>query len=104
MPIGNHREAFPDFDDELPEIDGFVDMSWHNEPCPCLINEDLHLRLFVDYYDASKREFDGLARYSLQQLDDDNQVTDLPSLAETDNLDDVLGKIDELRAAAPALR
>lgn len=101
MPIGNYREAFPDFDDELPEIEGFIDMSWHNEACPCLVSEDLHLRLMIDYADESLREYEGLTRYSLLPLDENNQVTDLPELASSDDLSDILVKIEEIRGASP---
>ena len=80
MPIGNYKEAFPDYPEALPEIEGFSDSSWHNEPCPCLINEELHLRLFIDYADEAQREYSDLPRYFLQPLDEDNQVTDLPAL------------------------
>jgi hypothetical protein len=104
MAIGNYKEAFPDYDDELPEIDGFRDMSWHNEPCPCLINEDLHVRLLVDFADEAKREYEGVPRYSLQPLDENNYVTDLPSLIDTDDFNEVLAKIDEIRAATPAIK
>lgn len=103
MPIGNYKEAFPDYPEPLPEIDGFIDMSWHNEPCPCLLNEDLHVRLMIDYPDPAQREFEGVHRYSLYQLTEDNQVTEISDhcIIDSDDLDEVLAKIEEIRAAVP---
>ncbi|NTF23508.1 hypothetical protein G6L37_34625 [Agrobacterium rubi] len=103
MAIGNYREAFPDYPEDLPEIEGFVDSSWHNEPCPCLLNEELHVRLMVDYPDPAQREYDDVSRYGLYQLTEDNQVGDISDhcLIDTDDLSEVLAKIEEIRAAAP---
>lgn len=48
-----YREEFPDFDREMPTIDGFRDDSWHNDACPCLVREDEDsaqaLIVYVDY-------------------------------------------------------
>lgn len=103
MPIGDYRAAFPDYDDDLPEIEGFADMSWHNEPCPCLINEQLHLRLMVDYADPALREYEGTRRYGLYRLDGDNQITEISDepLIDSDDLDEILAKIDEIRNNLP---
>jgi hypothetical protein len=103
MPIGNYREAFPDYPEALPEIEGFIDLSWHNEPCPCLLNEELHVRLMVDYPDPAVREYEGVSRYGLYQLTEDNQVISHGNscIIDTDDLDEVLAKIEEIRAAVP---
>lgn len=106
MTIGNYREEFRDFDGELPIIEGFKDSSWHNETCPSLLNEELHLQLFVDYVDPQKSEFPeerlaGAGRYLLRRLDDENQVlppgTDI--VIDTDDFDEVLAKIAEFKAS-----
>lgn len=52
-----YLEEFPDFgpmDVEIPE--GFVDVSWHNEACPCFVSEETGTFLFVDYADLARRE------------------------------------------------
>lgn len=113
MTIGNYREEFPDYDDVLPVIDGFEDRSWCNEPCPCLINEDLHLLLFVDYKDPSKSEWPEervsghLGHYTLKRLTEENYVMGMNAddlVIDTDDFDAVIAKIDEIRTErAPAL-
>lgn len=54
------KNEFPDFDwEELPEIEGFVDNSWHNDSCPSLIRDigdKNFLRVFVNYLDESMHE------------------------------------------------
>ena len=55
-----YKYEFPDFDLEvLPEIEGFVDNSWHNDSCPSLIRDiggKNYLRVFVNYENDSMRE------------------------------------------------
>jgi len=60
---------FPDYDDTLPLIDGFADSSYGNDSCPSIHNADLNLTIMCDYKDASKRECDGLSRYSVSDAD-----------------------------------
>ena len=55
-----YKDSFPDFDYELPIIDGFRDASWHNDACPSLIKDlgnDYHIQIFCNYKDKSKSEF-----------------------------------------------
>lgn len=61
------RAEFPDFDlATLPAIpEGFVDHSWHNEICPCYVNEALGLTIMVDYPNAEDREFPESFRFGL---------------------------------------
>ena len=111
MTASDYREEFPDFDDELPEIDGFKDSSWHNDAMPSLINEVLHLHLFVDYADPDLSEFQearrsGRPRYFLSRLTEDNDwpVENEPSLAQGDDLAAVLEAISEYAASFSAGR
>jgi hypothetical protein len=112
MTIGNYREEFPDFDDELPVIEGFEDRSWANEQCPCLINEELHLLLFVDYKDPERSEWPearisgDLGKYTIKRLTEDNYVMGIADdlVLDTDDFDAVIAKIDEIRTErAPAI-
>jgi hypothetical protein len=84
---------FQDYDDTLPQIDGFVDASYGNDTCPSLFSEKLYLTVHCDYKDEAKRETAGGTRYSVS---DD---CGMPVLA-TDNLDDVLAFIDSSRLLA----
>ena len=62
---------FPDYDDELPAIDGFVDSSYGNDTCPSIHNETLGLTIHCDYKDEAKREVGGLTRYSVSDAGGD---------------------------------
>jgi hypothetical protein len=57
---------FPDYDDTLPTIDGFVDASYGNDTCPSIHNEALGLTIHCDYKDEAKRENEGCTRYAGQ--------------------------------------
>lgn len=63
----DYRAEFPDFgelDVQLPN--GFVDVSWHNEPAPSfgkLFETGAYLRIVVDYADPAKRETPSLERF-----------------------------------------
>lgn len=65
-----HTE-FPDFPTaDMPVIPaGFEDGSWHNDACPCFINERAGLIIWVDYVDPSKREFPDTRRFYLNGYD-----------------------------------
>jgi hypothetical protein len=43
-----YLSEFPNYDDELPAIDGFEDSSWHNDACPSLTKELGGDRFFQD--------------------------------------------------------
>jgi hypothetical protein len=77
---------FPDYDDVLPTIDGFIDASYGNDTCPSLYSEALQLTVHCDYKDEAKREIDGCTRYGISDAGGD-------SLLETDSLDAVLAFI-----------
>lgn len=87
---------FPDFHDVLPELEGFVDSSYHHDVCPSLTNDELGLQLFVDYPDpddseyAESRRNGAVGRYRLLTLEGD-------LVANTDYLEEV---VESLQAAA----
>lgn len=88
---------FPDFDCDLPEIEGFIDTSWHNDVCPSLTDETNRLILWCDYADPAKREDSIGKRYTLVQgeygVADDENVT----LCESDDIADILAAINAAR-------
>jgi hypothetical protein len=77
---------FPDYDDQLPTIDGFIDASYGNDTCPSIHNETLGLTIHCDYADVNKRENEGCTRYGVSDAGGD-------SLFETDSLAEVLAFI-----------
>jgi hypothetical protein len=89
---------FPDFDYELPAIEGFIDTSWHNDVCPSLTrespdDESKTLILWCDYADVSKREHgDSVRRFTLVQGEYGNPDAQT-TLCESDDLDDILAAI-----------
>lgn len=87
----HYLKEFPDYDDELPTLTGFVDDSWHNDTCPSLFNATYNLKLWCEYADENKRECGG-ARYVLHYLDDDDNYL---TFLESDNLDDIKKAIEE---------
>jgi hypothetical protein len=86
----HYLREFPDYDAELPTLEGFSDDSWHNDTCPSLVNPALGLKLWCEYADENKRECGG-ARYALHQHDEGNNLL----ILESDNLDDIKKAIEE---------
>lgn len=89
-----YKTDFPDFEYNLPEIDGFIDDTWRNDVCPSLYNKTLNLKLYCDYLDPDKRECGG-KRYTLQQHDDEMSLIDI--ILESDSMDEVLVTIQEYK-------
>lgn len=56
-----YQTEFPDFPAEaMPAIpEGFVDRSWHNDACPCLIHEASGMIIWVGQPAPEEREWDG---------------------------------------------
>lgn len=65
--MSDYRIAFPDFPaSDLPLLpEGFVDRSWRNDACPCFVDVEFGLELWIDFADVNKREFPDLKRFSL---------------------------------------
>lgn len=90
---------FPDFDGELPVIDGFVDSSYHHDVCPSLTNDDMGLQLFVDYPEPADSEYPdsrrngAVGRYRLLTVEGE-------LLANTDYLDEVLETVQSISPSA----
>ena len=64
---------FPDYDAELPVLQGFEDSSWHNDVCPSLLNDAKGLVVFCDYADAERRECGGY-QFTLSQFDEAHDI------------------------------
>lgn len=96
--------AFPDFDDTLPEIEGFEDNSYKNDTCPNLLDKERQLKLYIDYRDPANSEHEknrrsgALLRYQLLSTDAEGQT--LGTIAEVDSLEEVLDLIAEHDANA----
>lgn len=55
------QNQFPSYDGEVPVLEGWEDVSWHNDVCPSLGRQfgGVDARLFVDFVDPSRRELGG---------------------------------------------
>lgn len=62
---------FPDFPAaDMPALPAsFVDCSWKNDTCPSIMSDDLGLLIFIDYADASLREFPDSKRFIITNED-----------------------------------
>lgn len=54
-------QCFPDYDDELPTLEGFYDSSYKNDSCPSLSDDadpdpENCLFIFCDYKEPSRRD------------------------------------------------
>jgi hypothetical protein len=62
------KEAFPNYDDVLPMLEGFEDCSYKNDSCPSIskeLGEEIRLMLYCDYKNKYKREDREGFRYCL---------------------------------------
>ena len=73
---------FPDYDDTLPQIAGFVDSSYGNDTCPSIHSAALGLTIHCDYKDDDLRECGGLTRYGVCNEDSSEPLLETDSLAE----------------------
>lgn len=98
----NYRSEFPNFDFEIPFIEGFTDKSYRNDVCPsfyCQLNATQDIVLWVDFANPNRRE-SGFKQFTIcinpindEELDielDDNVVLS------TDSWDEVIAKINQL--------
>ena len=51
-------------DDYPPIPDGWTDISWHNDPCPCFkIEASSNALVYLDYRDNDEREIPDMSRF-----------------------------------------
>jgi hypothetical protein len=89
--------AFPDFPiDAMPTLpEGWNDVSWRQDVCPCYARADNAVMIWVDYPNPSDREFYNTRRFRVMRpLDDD-------IMGETDIWEMALAMADAVLPAAP---
>ena len=62
------KNAFPNYDDVLPMLEGFYDQSYKNDSCPSIhkqIYKDIYLVLYCDYKNINRRDNPNGFRYQL---------------------------------------
>lgn len=91
--MSNYREEFPDFDYELPVIEGMADESWVNDVCPVLRGNGVEI--WCDYADTAKREFgEDCKQFCVNRIDADGSSTG-ENLMMTDDLAEVLAFLEQ---------
>jgi hypothetical protein len=96
MEIPLWRRQFPlEYDAPSDELvaRGFEDQSWGNDICPHFVRGKLEV--WSDHPDQKTRELSTTKRFTLIRVDSDDRE-DFETIFETDQLSELLGKIDEL--------
>lgn len=93
------RTEFPDYPSErLPPIpEGWTDMSWCNDACPCFGTGDVIV--FVDFPEPSEREYPETKRFSVVS---NPESANTEVLLHTDDWAEVLTFVSARAAAVPA--
>lgn len=96
----SYRSEFPYFDYDIPHLEGFIDMSWHNDICPKFtrkLNDTQEIVVWVNFADEDRRECGGL-QFVVQVKDIDNEEDpfDYSCELETNSWDSVLNKISSI--------
>ena len=87
-----YKKDFPNFDYEIPLLEGFVDDSWRNDVCPSFYNPHKHLKVFFDYEDTLRRECGGL-KFTLYRYFPYDDVMDFIDMS--DSLEDIQALIKQ---------
>jgi len=91
------QTEFPDFPAaDFPAIpDGFEDVSWRNDACPCIVSDALGLQIFIDYTDTESREFPDTKRFTVSNQEAGVEVG--MEGFDTDDWNEVLAFIEKRR-------
>lgn len=93
----NYRKEFPDFDFDIPHLEGFQDVSWHNNVSPSFerkLNDIESVTVWVDYLDPEQRECGG-SQFLIGTHTTDELET-FKVYLETDSWDEVINAINQI--------
>jgi hypothetical protein len=99
----NYRKEFPDFDFDIPHIDGFTDESWHNDVSPKFerkYNETHTVVFWIDYSDENRRECGGKQFIVMLTQTDDDGYVEPNDLIETNSWNEAINKINQIFSEA----
>jgi hypothetical protein len=96
----DYKYEFPNFDFDIPSIEGFKDNSWHNDVCPSFVrqlSETHEMVLWVNYLEEDRRECGG-RQFTLivKEIGNDEDPFNFESELETNSWDEILNKISSL--------
>jgi len=93
----SYLKEFPDFDFDIPYIEGFTDTSWHNNVSPSFarkLNDTHSITLWVDYADESRRECGG--SQFLVIVHETEETQNVLYESEFNSLDDAIKAINDI--------
>ncbi len=97
-PSWRYQRTFPDFGElDVPVPAGFVDSSCVDDGMPSFTNELLRLLLMIDYADPAQRLGSEAPRFAVFDVDELKRLSASAFLFESDNYDEVVRFIDQLR-------
>jgi hypothetical protein len=99
----NYKSEFPNFDFEIPFLEGFTDRSWKNDVCPSFysqFNATHDLVIWIDYKDKDLREVDqGYGQFTLCLNPINDEELDIESddniIFTTDSWEELVNKINQ---------
>lgn len=94
----NYKTEFPNYQDEIPALEGFIDTSYGNDACPSFelpLSDGLAVRVWVEYADPSQRESQ-LGRFIVEL----NQDDEFSTILTTEDLDLVYFVVDLIKRGA----
>jgi hypothetical protein len=99
----SYRSEFPNFDFDIPFLEGFTDKSWKNDVCPSFysqFNATHDLVIWIDYKDKDLREVDqGYGQFTLCLNPINDEDLDIESddniIFTTDSWDELVNKINQ---------
>jgi hypothetical protein len=76
--------AFPDYPAAaMPALpDGWTDVSWRHDTCPCYARASGNVVIWIDYPDVDDREFANTKRFRVVAYDDPDHVDETDDWAE----------------------
>jgi hypothetical protein len=96
-----YKNAFPNFDHQIPQIEGFSDDSWKNDACPSLVKQlpnGAFIKIYIDYLNQDLSDFSDLPKseYFIYSLGIYDSEENYQHILNTNNLDDVLSAIQKI--------
>lgn len=93
-----YLKEFPDYDDDLDDVPGMTDSSWHNDGCPMFSNDTAGFRIWFDYKDPNLsqepadqgRREGSIKRFSLHKIVDEFDAGKDELILQSDDLDEIL--------------
>jgi len=93
----SYYHEFRDFDFDIPHLEGFTDVSWHNNVSPSLerkLNDTETVTVWVDYLDPDRRECGGSQFLVIIHLTEEMESSKV--YLETDSWEEVQNAVNQI--------